>query len=345
MAEYTVIPILTAAERCGIKINTDTNKAEIAVRCIFCDDKRRHLHMNTIKNQFYCHRCGEYGNSISLYSKLAGCTNKQAYAELTCDGVSDIPAAPVQEREPSPLMQRHAVYAEFLQMLSLSSKHKEALLRRGLDSAAVVRNMYKSVPNRTGAARIAESLSQRHDLRGIPGFFRNSDGKWNVSAKAGFFVPARDSDRYIQGLMVRLDNTADHKYEWLSSRYKRDGTKARAWLHVAGSVNKLVHIVEGPLTADVSAHLRDDACFIALPGVHSQNGLIPLLQHMGVKAVTEAFDMDKISNANVASAVVELKRKLSAEQISCQSITWDAKFKGLDDYYQFCRYLDSDSAA
>ena len=51
--------------------------------------------------------------------------------------------------------------------------------------------------------------------------------------------------------------------------------------------------------------------------------------------------MDKTTNVNVACAAAELKRKLSNEGISCKSMTWDSRFNGIDEYYQFCNYLDS----
>ena len=154
MTEYITIPILNAAAKCGIEINDNTNaqagvisKTEVAVCCPFCGDHKRHLYLNTVKNQFYCHRCGEYGNSITLYAKLAGCTNRAAYHELTSGAmVCNQSYSDKAENEPCPLTERHAVYDSFLNVIALSEKHRNNLLERGLDYDAIGRNKYRTTP-------------------------------------------------------------------------------------------------------------------------------------------------------------------------------------------------------
>jgi len=244
------------------------------------------------------------------------------------------------EPEPKSVQERHHVYTELLQMLELSHGHRNNLLERGLDLHAIERNGYRSTPNKAEAERIAETLSESYDVSGIPGFFKDS-GKWRIICNEGLIIPVRDESGLIQGFQIRLNNENNGKYHWLSSRHLPCGTGAKTWLHVTGHGNKPVYLVEGALKADICAHLQNGVRYIALPGVHSQNEVIPLLQRLGVTAVTEAFDMDKIGNVNVANAVTELKIKLSEADISHKSLTWDSKLKGYDDYLLFCHWLDS----
>jgi len=334
------VSIIDVAARCGIRMK-NTDRVEIPVSCPFCGDTKKHASLNTVKNLFHCFKCGEGHNAVTLFAKIIGADTKTAYRELAELTEENRRPAPEQEREPKPLHERHAVYTELLRMLSLSDKHREDLLRRGLDAPAVDRNQYRSVPGKDTMPRIAETLAKKYNLSGIPGF-HTAGGKWRMSLKPGIFIPVRDIDGCVQGLMIRLDRTKTHKYEWFTSRHKENGTRAKAWLHVAGNrSNAVVYVTEGALKSDVAAYFNPAACYIGLPGVHCQNELAPLLERMGAKKIFEAFDMDKLSNAHVAGAAAELKRKLADAGVLCQSFTWDERFNGLDDYYQFCDYLDS----
>ena len=164
-----------------------------------------------------------------------------------------------------------------------------------------------------------------------------------MALSEGMYVPIRNEAGLIQGLQIRLDSTKNgNKYKWFSSRFRENGAGARAWLHTVNWDNgKNIFITEGGLKADIAAYFNPDVCYVGLSGVHCQSGIVPLLERMGVKTAVEALDMDKLSNINVTNAATELKRKLFDAGISCESFTWDTSFKGLDDYYQFCNYLDT----
>ncbi|WP_243154232.1 hypothetical protein [Pseudoflavonifractor sp. 60] len=41
------------------------------------------MSLNTATNQFRCNLCGAHGNSVTLFARLNGVSNKQAYQELT----------------------------------------------------------------------------------------------------------------------------------------------------------------------------------------------------------------------------------------------------------------------
>lgn len=342
MADYVDISILEAAARCGIKV-IDSGKAEVTVNCPFCGDNKKHLRLNTAKNVYYCHRCNASGNAVTLYAKLSGTDNKTAYCELVAGDkirptvihqrISDI-----TEHVALPLAERHAVYTELLKSLDLSDKHKNNLLSRGLDIDTIERNLYRTTPDSTAANRIAENLSGRYSLTGVPGFY-TKDKAWRTVRHKGFFIPVRSADGLIQGLQIRLDDVQKRKCRWFSSRNKERGTAAQSWIHVAGNGDNTVAVSEGALKSDVAAFVTGN-CVVGLSGANCINGLVPLLNSMSVTSVYEALDMDKRTNKNVAAAASNLRRKLAEAGITCIPCVWDAKFKGIDDFLLFCRNSD-----
>ncbi len=88
MLRYISIPIIDVAERCGVRIGKPTGKSEVRADCPFCEGHRRSMSLNTAKNVFYCHHCGERGNSVALYSKLMGADARTAYLELAADNLA-----------------------------------------------------------------------------------------------------------------------------------------------------------------------------------------------------------------------------------------------------------------
>ena len=103
------------------------------------------------------------------------------------------------EPEPKPLAMRHDVYYDMLSHLTLSPKHHNDLLSRGLSEERISQNMYRSLPSGTSARRLlAGMLSDFHDLEGIPGFYVDKDGFWNISGHSGLLVPYCTMDGYIQ---------------------------------------------------------------------------------------------------------------------------------------------------
>jgi len=152
-----------------------------------------------------------------------------------------------------------------------------------------------------------------------------------MSLYKGFFIPVRSVDGFIQGLQIRLDDAKNRKYRWFSSNNRENGTPAHSWIHTADSGGDAVSITEGALKADVAAHLTGD-CFIGLAGANCINGLVPLLQGMGITKVYEALDMDKRMNQNVAISADKLHRRLAEAGIDCIPCVWDATYNGIDDF-------------
>lgn len=58
-------------------------------------------------------------------------------------------------------------------------------------------------------------------VKGVPGFYRDTDGNWTINFKAensGILIPIVSLDGFIQGFQIRVDHVTDtKKYIWLSS--------------------------------------------------------------------------------------------------------------------------------
>lgn len=120
---YQEFPILNVARRCGLVLNDRTLEwEEVEASCPFCGDHgpgKHHLFLNTTRNIFRCVLCGEKGNSVSLYAKMEGVSNRQAFRALSEDSVLyRFPQQPLSqkpaEREPSSLAVRHNVYYDMV---------------------------------------------------------------------------------------------------------------------------------------------------------------------------------------------------------------------------------------
>ncbi len=83
---YDKIPIVETARRCGLVLDSRTlRRKEVEASCPFCGDHgpgKYHLSLNTDTDQYRCNLCGAHGNSVSLYARIKGICNKEAYLEL-----------------------------------------------------------------------------------------------------------------------------------------------------------------------------------------------------------------------------------------------------------------------
>lgn len=85
MKNFVEVSILDIVGRCGIWTKQNSNSEEIRARCPFCGGGRKEkptASVNIKRNLFYCHRCGEGHNSLTLYAKLTGIGTKDAYREF-----------------------------------------------------------------------------------------------------------------------------------------------------------------------------------------------------------------------------------------------------------------------
>ena len=313
--------------------------------CPFCGDHgvgKYHLSLNTLTDQYRCNLCGAHGNSVSLFARINGVSNKEAYLELAKEGkVYPMPQQPTpqkQERQPLPLEMRHQMYSDMLDHLVLLPKHRDNLMKRGLSEACIERNQYRSMPETARGRRLLASLlcANGYDLLGLPGF-RTYYGEWILSGPNGFLIPVRDKNGLIQGLKIRLDQE-DHperKYRWLSSRNMPGGTRSYSWVHITGDrSSKRAFLTEGPLKGDVASFLAGDALFVCIGGVNALGGLTDALRSLGVREVVEAMDMDQNTNQQVRSAIQAMRREVQKlPGIRYSKYTWNPACKGVDDYF------------
>ncbi len=309
MKQYEKIPIVDAARRCGIALDSRTLRhREVEATCPFCHDHgpgKYHLSLNTATDQYRCHLCGAHGNSVTLYARLMGVTNREAYQALKQEGkvypMSRREASPSDaERQPLPLEQRHEAYTAMLDHLTLLDKHRENLLERGLSEERIQANQYRSMPETEAGRRLLAALlrSCGHELLGLPGF-RTYYGDWTITGPKGFLIPVRNKNGLIQGMKIRLDDAdkPNRKYRWLSSRDLPNGTRSYSYIHVTGdTTQKRAFLTEGPLKGDVASYLAHDALFVCVGGVNAIRGLKKTLMGLGVSRVVEAMDMDQMTN-------------------------------------------------
>ncbi len=342
---YEKIPIVDTARRCGLVLDPSTlRRREVEASCPFCGDHGRgkyHLSLNVDTDQYRCNLCGVSGNSVTLYARLHGLTNKEAYMELSRGGkVYPLPrqaASQNTEPQPKPLALRHTVYTDMLSLLTLSGEHRQNLRERGLSDERIDRNQYRSMPQTPEGRKLLASLLQSmgHDLQGIPGF-RTSYEEWSLSGPNGFLIPVRNKEGLIQGMKIRLvEGEPGRKYRWLSSRSAPNGTRSYSWIHVTGNTTgKRAYITEGPLKGDVASYLSDDALFVCIGGVFALHGLKDTLIDLGVSEVVEALDMDQMTNPQVRRAIQAIRQEVqSIHGIRYSKYVWDPLYKGIDDYY------------
>ena len=343
--QYDKIPIVETARRCGLVLDSRTlRRTEGEASCPFCGDRgvgKHHLSLNTDTDQYRCNLCGAHGNSVSLYARLKGMSNKEAYLELVEETkVYPMPQTPppqTQERQPAALQQRHAAYSDMLDHLTLLDRHGENLLERGLSEERIRENGYKSMPETERGRRLIADLlrSCGHELSGLPGF-RTYYGEWTLSGPNGFLIPVRNKDGLIQGLKIRLDDAdaPNRKYRWLSSRGLPNGTRSYSWVHVTGGRSrKRAFLTEGPLKGDVASFLANDELFLCIGGVNALHGLTDTIRELGVREVVEAMDMDQMTNPNVRKAVLTMRKEVQKiPGIRYSKYTWNPAYKGVDDY-------------
>lgn len=344
MKKYVEIPIIAVARRCGIRLDDRTlERREVQGYCPFCNGTKNHLFLNAKTNQWYCQKCGRGGNAVTLYAGVFGIDNQSAFEELSQDKMLRFtPRREKSRKEPpaalAPLGIRHDVYYDMLSMLSLSEKHQQSLLGRGLSLERIQENRYRSVPaDWRQRQKIARSLGERYLLTGVPGFFTRDSG-WSLWGKPGILIPCLSPEGYIQGLQVRLDDTSQGKYRWLSSNPEygyENGTAACSWVHVTGDTAKdTACITEGSLKGDVASFLRKDALFVCVPGAGNIEFLVDALSALpNLKRLVGCYDRDQMKNPNINRAVAKMEEEIKVRLgIPYKPFAWDDRYNGIDDY-------------
>lgn len=318
------------------------NKSNFYIKCPCCDDDntsgRGHLNIN-VKGVFRCPRCGVSGGIRDLYSIFANIGKEEAFAEIRKKlGSNYIPkqnTVTVVEYPMNDINTRNKTYTDLLDMLDLSPAHREALRRRGLTDEQIDAFGYKTAPL-VNHFFLANKLQEKGDyLSGVPGFYKSKKGYWTFAkTPAGILIPVRDHKGRIQGLQIRLDEgETNRKYRWISSSDRKDGCKAKSFVHLVGEnfANNPLVITEGPLKADI-AHTYLGVNVLAVAGVNSVKSLKNVLKFLNPSKVITAFDMDYQHNPHVKEAMEKLYDILEEVSIPYTTYTWNEEYKGIDDF-------------
>lgn len=208
--------------------------------CPFCGyhnklSKIPTLTLNLENNKYCCYECKASGYSVNLYAKIRKISNDKALKELLERECFSQDRTLLEIRPINQLVDvetRDKIYRDFLSMLKLELQHKIYLRNIGFLDSTIEDNMYRSVPKNYIKRRlIANSLSKKYNLAGLPGFYQEEDFKWIFSKYNGFFIPVFDSNGYIQGLSIHLDKPFNNSQEiWFSSNNKINGTCAKNWI-------------------------------------------------------------------------------------------------------------------
>ena len=344
--------IVEVARRCGIHVLKRLPDEQWLARCPFCGDSQKsqkhgHLYLKPSTGEYKCQRCGVGGYTVGLYARLRGVDTKLAYAELVHYTMSGFPEVrydsskiiqAVPEEPVAPVEHRNKVYTSLIKILPLLPAHRADLLRRGLSEALIERNGYRSLPvvPKNRLIVCGKLLSQEHDLTGVPGFYINEAGEWDMMSVSGYLIPVRDPGGMVQGMQIRLENPKDgKKYIWFSSRGRPGGCGARVWVHVAEplgvSYEKRVWVSEGPLKADIGAHYLG-VRFLGVPGAAAWSNVIETARAIGVREIVLAYDADQRENPEVKKAAVELAEELRLNRIDVLPAVWAPEMgKGIDD--------------
>jgi hypothetical protein len=262
---------------------------------------------------FWCRACGAWGDVLDFVglvhgvSYLAGQYRLLTGAELQSRidpkyAEEILRAAGARRRDEiegavAPDDLTDEVYGALLDGLTLSDRHRDSVVLRGFEDAALTTRRIKSLAAGLGErVRLCERLAgEGYDLDMIPGFFRvpadSPDawlrGRWcvgydgaGVGREAGsLLVPIRNPFGKIARLMIYDDPPARAKGVWPSAftlsspgRYCASGGAAGvARVHFAGPEDGgtdpgALYIVDGALTAEIVA--RDWGVRVAgLPGL------------------------------------------------------------------------------
>jgi DNA primase len=307
--------------------------------CPFCGDSRRksgHFYVNMETGLWDCKLCSEAGNPLTLYARLCNISYSQAYKEIHYKDNRHKPIGePKNHKLPklkpeASIERRHAVYTDFLKMLPLHKRHAKDLQRRGFTKKQVIKNLYRSIPDKASQRmNVISALASRHDLTGVRGF-RKKD-IWECFYVPGYLIPFRDDQGRIQALQVRTD-CGDPKYLFFG--FRDSGIDNSTPVHIVNPNvarrTKSAWVTEGPLKADV-ASLFFDACFVASPGVSSWRSLMPVLENLNLEGIVQAFDRDQDENPAVAKCVEKFQEALSGK-IQIARASWPKEYgNGVDD--------------
>lgn len=328
-----------------------SNKRDYNIPCPNCDygsSKRKngkHLNINLEKGAWRCPRCEEGGYTYELVMFFRNCTHQEAKEFLRTGSSST--SGNYKKKKPTrqyvkmadkvaDIRVRHDSYTALLNQLTLTQKHRENLLGRGLTDADIKRLGYKSITSDINLTNICQKLTKQGvQFEGVAGFYQTKAGVWTMDKANGILIPFRDEHGLIQGLHIRNDRDTERKFRWVSSSDRLNGCSSKAYTHLVGSLNtNTVILTEGGMKADIINALSGKTV-VAISGVsclQSLESTLKILREKGVRHIRTAFDMDYFSNPNVSEAYEKMTKLVTRLGFSYSTLIWDSNYKGLDDY-------------
>lgn len=298
--------------------------------CVFCGAKKK-LKLNFAKNLWVCPHCGGGGvlhfhaRYMMGYDQLPSNEEEKSKISESLNefmGTTDYKPTNSATRKPAERIgpkrpvakdaKLHAVYAAMagLAIFQLTPEHQKKLKSRGLTSAQIERNGYRTfpykiryippeivqrynavdaeirakVPSEKKARQIqfgmhiAQLLQERGcSLDGVPGFYKFGEN-WCLLFSPGIMIPTRNVFGQIVIWQIRRD--FNPKYITLSCQDNPgavDDEVSRCHFPISNDkpspLTKVI-FTEGPLKADVAKALSSDPCmFIAIHGVKNYKDL------------------------------------------------------------------------
>ena len=346
------------------RLNKNVGYNRTAYVCPFCDDKKGRFTLSVSAgrgNVYKCFHCDEAGGQVTLHRKLNGFnTNSDAIKDIEkrlkeSGELTEIKPLKVDENteknvDRKPKEYLHKVYLDTLKLCVLDAKHEADLLRRGFTKQAIKKWWFRSTPKHT--LDVCRSLiNLGYDLEGVPGFYINKDGFWDMNVNKGYFCPVWDfQNNLILGFQIRLDNPKEkRKYVWFSSVNRKGGCSSHSPATFLKGDSSLVIITEGILKATLTYEmLGGKFSVIGVAGAGTLSGLEPYQNYLEDKTILEAYDMDKrpikdkpesVKKANnITKYVIKLKNALPKSCVftslywNYDDCYWKGEIKGIDDY-------------
>lgn len=344
-------------------INTRRRSSDgIIITCPQCGKPK--MAVSLTKNIFNCPVCDDVGGGVldawALFRGIVDATprGKRRKAALDIDRYFklsdeekkverrkieaekeflDLKMPEPMEYEVASVVQRDRTYKALFDKLYLSDQHRESLRKRGFSDEAIDYFNFKSVPRSNLRNLASDLLNSGCSLKGIPGFYQESDGKWTlVKRSQGIMIPVVDGQGRYQTVQTRLDE-GKPKYLNFSSSGRESGTRGKSFIHFANIESRdlaRVIITEGCLKGDL-VNYYTKIPVLAIMGVQNTKYLPDILKQMkekGLQSIDVAFDMDFQTNPHVYRALVKLERILEDAKISYRRMLWDSEQKGLDDF-------------
>ena len=291
--------------------------------CPFCSHQKRYpkLYVNSRKGTFICHHCHRQGSITDLWAQRCGIDTKQAYKQMQYYAPDKIQTPPPPQQPQINKNKLHAVYSDFFSFLTLSSEHRQDLLKRGLPQSYF--KNFKSLPEDAKTRwSICSALNKKYNLTDVPGFKQKTSRKgkpyWDCFY-TGMLIPVRDIHQKITGFQIRT--SGDPKYIWFS--YAGQSKISTHIMNGKGSP----WIIEGVLKSYIANYFLGVPC-IGIPGTNTWKA-VPFDLITGGKVIV-CYDME--NNPYSAEAKEKLIDHLKSEGLEVIEAGWNRTLgKGIDD--------------